>query len=365
MAKARTNTPSAKQPAAAARSGAKRAAPRSPATRTQAATRTKAAAARPAAKPAAARAANSAQPGRAAATSRTSFLDRIVTYRAPDGACGLHRVPTTLAANAQAAALLGLGYPHLLVTVDEPLAPLPDYATYRKRYLNAPCVPRALVPILHAIRRAVPSTEALDEAVRAPPPVELPDAVERALRYGGATTHIIEALFGAGATAAAFVDALDAATVDDLCGGKYENYGYATVYQLGWLLWRVPATERDAHRARLAGVLDRLRAADKMWRLGRALDVILGGRAGVERHGRGFRGQLFLDELVWADDDPAWVASMVASRLQTLRPAEREVFDIQLAVVGGPRVLAALRDATARFRKDQQKSIAAQLALCA
>ena len=306
-----------------------------------------------------AKAAKPAKPG------KPSFLDRIASFVVPANASGLARVPAKLAANEQAAALLGLGYPHLLVTVDEPVVELPDYEAYKRHYRGAVVVPRGLPPIMHAVARAGSAAEALDEAVVSPPKATLGEAALDALRFGGRDiVTIVEALFGAAPTAAAFVDALVAASVQDLNGGKYENYGYAIAYSLGWMLWRLPADVRAKHRTQLAGVLDRLRGAGELWRTGQALDVILGGRAGVERSGRGFNGELFLGELAWADDDPEWVASMVTTKLHDLRPADREMFDIQLAVVGGPKVLAALRGATDRFQKDQRKSIEAQLALC-
>jgi len=298
---------------------------------------------------------------------KPSFLDRIASFVVPPNAAGLARVPASMAVSEQAAAVLGLGYPHVLVTLDEPLAELPDYATYKRRYLGAVAIPRALPPILHAIARSVPSIEALDKVVATPPaPPPLDEAISQALRFGGVNiVPVIEALYGSEPAATAFVAALVSASVADLNGGKYENYGYSVIYMLGHLLWRVPQDVRSRLRGELAGVLDRLQGAGKLWRGGKALDVILNGRAGVERSARGFEGKRFLTQHVWADDDPDWVASNVLATLATLRPADREVFDIQLAVVGGPQVLAALRGATDRFPKDQRASIEAQLALCA
>ena len=66
-----------------------------------------------------------------------------------------------------------------------------------------------------------------------------------------------------------------------------------------------------------------------------------------------------------AHDDPDWVAATAIAKLAKLRPADRAFFDIQLAVVGGPKVLAALRKSAAAFKKDQAKKIEDQLSLCA
>lgn len=67
--------------------------------------------------------------------------------------------------------------------------------------------------------------------------------------------------------------------------------------------------------------------------------------------------------MIFADDDPAWLAERVAERFAVLEPAHRESFDIQLAVVGGPKVLSLLRKNIGAFNKDQAKRIADQLSL--
>jgi hypothetical protein len=190
-------------------------------------------------------------------------------------------------------------------------------------------------------------------------------AAEQILRYGGPQmVERLEAQYGAVPAAGALVDALAGCKVKDLQGGKFENYGWAVIYGLGWLTWRLPTSLRETLRGRLRGVLEKLQAAGELWRAGQALDVILNGRAGVERSGRNFNGQLFLAEAVWADDDPEWVRTFVLSRLQTLRAQDSEVFDIQLAVVGGPTVLAALRNSLAKFPKVQHASAERQFSLC-
>ena len=88
------------------------------------------------------------------------------------------------------------------------------------------------------------------------------------------------------------------------------------------------------------------------------------GRKAVEEWGSNFNGELHLSDLVHAHDDPDWVAAMAIAKLAKLKPADRAFFDIQLAVVGGPKVLAALRKSTGAF-KDQAKKIEDQLSLCA
>jgi hypothetical protein len=144
-----------------------------------------------------------------------------------------------------------------------------------------------------------------------------------------------------------------------------QSYGYATIRQLAHVLWRVPAATDKKLRGQLAKLLDKVRRpGGELGRTTGTLDVILHGRAAVEKSGRGFNGTLFLSELVYAADDPEWVAKQAISRLGTIKPADREQFDIQLAVVGGPKVLAKLKASTGAFKKDQAKLIADQLSLC-
>jgi hypothetical protein len=55
----------------------------------------------------------------------------------------------------------------------------------------------------------------------------------------------------------------------------------------------------------------------------------------------------------------------VHDKLTTLRPVDREFWDVQLAVIAGPSVLAALQANTKCFKADQKKSIETQLSLTA
>ncbi len=280
----------------------------------------------------------------------------------PDDAFGLTRVPAGMASSDRAAALLGLGFPHMLVLTDEAVPPLAGYADYKRRYLGATIVPRALLPVMYSVPYAR-GDDALDEAVKNPPAIDLDEAVEASLKQGG-PVFVLEGLFGSVATAEAIVAAL---TAENLAGGTYENYGPSIIHGLGFMLFRVPAKVRDKLRADLASVLERLRANDQVWHAGKAIDVIINGRAGVERSGYRFanqpNGYIHFGNLIFADDDPVWLAERIAERFAVLEPAHRESFDIQLAVVGGSKVLSLLRKNIGAFNKDQAKRIADQLSL--
>lgn len=269
----------------------------------------------------------------------------------PTGTFGASRAPTW-AVSERAAALLGLGYPNFLV---------PSSASYTgtdaelHELFELCVVPRDAVDKL---RKA-----ATDSETRRP----LADEAEATLQFGGPhVLHVLEAAYGAEETARVFVEQLASYPVEEWSGGdKLENYGWAVIRMLYFTLLRVPPKLRTQLRAMLEKVFAKVSKGtpEEWWRPVQALDVILHGRVGVERSGKNFNGTLHLRELIFADDDPAWVASQVIGQLKTLKPADREVFDLQLAVVGGDKVLAALKSSVAKFPSDQKKSIAAQLSL--
>jgi hypothetical protein len=315
------------------------------------------------------------------AKQKPSFLDRVASWPIPTDAAGLARPWNGMAVDDRAHALLGCGYPRMLVAIDEPIAELKDFATYKKLYGEKTVIPRALAPIRQAVEETkIFSIEEYEKSMRSGKGAPLAEAVEGLFKYGRQTLRTLEIIHGSTAVAEAAVkqlasypmivwhgyDELDEKEARKIGQTGLESRGYMTIRQLGHLLWRVPVAVEKKLRAELVKVLDKARDPEgKLWRAAQALDVILNGRAAVERFGSNFNGALHLSDLVHAHDDPDWVASMVTTKLKTLRPADREHFDIQLAVVGGPKVLAALRKGTAAFKKDQAKSIAEQLSLCA
>jgi hypothetical protein len=252
------------------------------------------------------------------------------------------------AAGERAAQLIALGYPELLVVGEGDF--VGDDAALQKQMSATRIVPR------NALERTY-KVYARDTAAK----VKLPAAVKHLVERSGNhfALFALEALFGVSETATAVVDALTAVPTKKWAS-KLDAFGGQAIKGLAFLLWRLPSTERETLRARLEQLSSEHRGDA---RPAKALDVILHGRAGVERSGSGNLGELHLTDLRHVDDDPAWVAKLVVARLQTLRPADRAIFDLQVGVAGGPKAIAALKAGTAKFPSDQKKSIAAQLSL--
>jgi hypothetical protein len=274
----------------------------------------------------------------------------------PTNAWGLTRVPHDFASSERAATLLGLGYPHIILPSTEAFTGTDD-ALYKRQ--DARVIPRNALDRLYRAHTA--------RAVRKGE-LQLASEVEIVLQHGGPyVVWLLEAMFGSEPMARAFVERLDSYPVSVWeTDGQLENYGWMMIRMFGYTLWRVPASVRTELRGQLEALFGRVSAGlDRpAWsRPIQALDLILHGRVGAERCGRGYNGKLHLSELHFADDDPAWIAERVLDKLTTLRPADREFWDIQLAVLGGPTVLAALKANTKCFKADQKKSIETQLSL--
>lgn len=311
---------------------------------------------------------------------KPSFLERVASWPVPSDAAGLARPWKGMAVDERAHALLGCGFPRMLVAVEEPVTELTDFDTYKKLYDEALVIPRAAAPIRQAVQETfVHSAEEYEKSMRSPKPLHLIEAIEGLFKYGRQTMGVLEIQYGSTAVVEAAVkhlvslpaivwhgyDELDEKEARRIGQKGLESRGYMTIRQLGHMLWRVPVAVAKRMRAELVKLLERARDPEgELWRAAQALDVILNGRAAVERFGSNFNGELHLSDLVHAHDDPEWVAAKALARLGKLKPADREHFDIQLAVVGGPKVLAALRKGTAAFKKDQASSIADQLSLC-
>jgi hypothetical protein len=281
---------------------------------------------------------------------KPGVFDTIETL--PSDAWGLSRVKPGVASSETAAALLGLGYPNMIVPSSDPY--VAGEADLGAMVVNR-VVPRAaLEPLYRFYTRSSP-----DE-------LELEPTVKTMLTSGTTLiVWIVEALFGSAATAEQFLTTLEALPEKEWSGDNLlEINGWSVLRGLAFVLWRVPPDHRAALRGRLAKIFERV-SKQELWRPGKTLDVMLNGRAGVERNGRRASGEIQFSELLFADDDPTWVAQMVTDRLAKLRAADREQFNIQLAVIGGSNVVAALRDSQKKFGSDQKKPMATQLALLA
>jgi hypothetical protein len=236
-------------------------------------------------------------------------------------------------------------------------------ADFQKRYpLDAYTLPREAIAVQYAIHRSETPVEPLGPL---PPvaPLDVAESAVAALRFGnGRVLQQLEALLGSVAVAEATVAAIAQAADKPQGAGAFERGGPAVVRAgLSWLLWRVPVAVRQRLRAELerafhGGVQDTFLFKE-------ALDVMLHGRAGVERSGSNFNGALHLGDLVFAADDPAWAREVALARLAKLRPADREWFNPQLVVLTGREVLEAFRAGEEKFQKIFRPAMREELAL--
>lgn len=288
----------------------------------------------------------------------------------PEDAFGLSRAHG-LGVTPRIEAFLGLGFPHMLATVEDAL---PDYETAQKVFGSSPSaplrgvVPRELAARRYAMSRAVPDAAHLKQAFESPPKVTLDAAVKALVQHGTSVQlFALEAMFGSVAVAEAVVTAYAKAPIASW-KEPLDRAGWNVLRGVGWLLLRVPTAQRTSLRGMLEETYERVAKTDaKGWRTAKALDVILHGRAGVERSGGRAgnqpSGKLFLSDLAYVDDDRDWLIDTVTRHLTTMKPADREHFDPQLVVQGGAPLLKAFRAETARFRAESRKSMDALLLL--
>ncbi len=299
---------------------------------------------------------------------KPSLLDRLASATVPADAWALSRVQPGLGVTPHIDQLLAIGFPSMITVVDEPLVST-DPAKALKTYDLSRVVSLAMLPRLYAMKSAYDEDEARLAFARDPASFQLAEVLENEL-VAGAWDRIwmLEAMFGATPVAEAFVTAYTLVPDEEWLEGPIESGSASVIRGLGAVLDRTPAEVRTRLRGQLEALYTRLGDAAQA-RPGRALDVILHGRAGVERSGNrtGNRdnGPIHLSELHWATDDPAWVVAQLASRFATLQPADREIFDARHGVIGGPGAVAAMRLSISRLMKDHRHAVTEQLALFA
>ena len=145
--------------------------------------------------------------------------------------------------------------------------------------------------------------------------------------------------------------------------GKLDTYGGGVISALYFVLLRSPPVTRDALVVRLEALFRRISAVypDGSSRPLKGLDVILHGHAGVERSGyRSSDGDIFQD-LIYADDDPAYVEKRALAVVARLKPADRARYDLRIAFLGGANVVEAMKSETKRFYSGYRKDITAFL----
>ncbi len=300
-------------------------------------------------------------PAKAAARKGTTFAMLAEQVELPADACGRGRCVRGLAVSPAAAAVLDCGFPGGFFAYDAPVAPKPNVNKFMLAYGQGGFVPRGALPTVYAIAAAAPAD--LAKAHANPPPMpSLEKAMTHALHYGDAIElYAIEAHYGAEAVLDAVVTAF-AEKHDRKWKHAHRQYRYLT-FGLRSLQWRVSKAARDRMRQRL---LARWELDDDC---SAELDVLLNGRAGVERSGDRFgnqpNGPIDSSDLAQAHDDPQWALDQWLARLKILKPADRVKVHPQLLVLCGPKAVAATRANFARFRSADKKKNEAYLSLFA
>jgi hypothetical protein len=223
-------------------------------------------------------------------------------------------------------------------------------------------IPRDDARRLHRVRSAALDPAAQAAALRESGPLALDaDTVGAWFTNGSALVGwLLEADLGTTAVLDAAL-AFMTSRADD--AWLFQATSAAAVRGLGAMLHRVPSAEHGRYVGALEAVFERTYDAHPLSQVGRALDVILHGRMGVERSGSGLRGTLFLAEYAWAVDDPMWVSDSVLARLAKVRPADREIFDPQVVVAGGAALIEAFRSSSARFQTEFRPDMTAYATL--
>ena len=161
--------------------------------------------------------------------------------------------------------------------------------------------------------------------------------------------RLFEAFLGPELIATSIVDALEKSSNNVW---NHQDQDRALVmHHLGFVLLRLPASQADKLRGRLAAIFDRRVKALPSKELGprkgergsllRALDLVLNGRAGAERSGERNEDVIEASDLVHINNDDKFVRE-AASRIHAP--------DARLVFLGGEPVLDHLVDVFIRMR---------------
>lgn len=273
----------------------------------------------------------------------------------PTDSWRLSTIDPKIASSEQAAQLLGLGYPRMFLTTpgdftgtDDQLAALAS---------NTRVIPRG------ALKRIFTISTFPDMIAD-----ELTHAVSQLVVYSGNHfgMYALECLYGTVETATAIVDKIASLPLEQWSeegpeNERFYNLGGMLITGLGFLLWRVPAKTRAALHARLEQVFKKVTSLGNYDPIA-ALDRLLHGRAGWERT-HDDEPLRDLSSLLFITDDPGFVADKYLPKLQAQSARDWPMFDIQIGIVGGPKVMKALRESTAKFPGRLKKTMTAQLSL--
>lgn len=274
---------------------------------------------------------------------------------APD-ASGLARVRAGFGRTPADDVLFALGYPHLVVATDDPEPKnARDVSKLWKTFpRSATHVPRSILPYVYQYHLNPRDPDLFETPL---PALDAATEMKTMFTEGARMLFFLEALLGSEAVATAAVDFLAKCPVKAWQSDALDRDGWNGIRDLGFVLLRVSEATRGRLVAKLEAVFAKVTAAqgNDWWRPVQALDVILHGRAGVERTGGEWA------DLAHARDDAAWVATRTLAELKTMKPADRARFDLQLGFVGGAKVVQALRDLK-RFHSEHHREAKQQLA---
>jgi hypothetical protein len=161
--------------------------------------------------------------------------------------------------------------------------------------------------------------------------------------------RLFEAFAGPDLVATSIIDALEKSSNNVW---NHQDHDRALVmHHLGFMLLRLPASMADKLRGRLAAIFDRRVKALPTKELGprkgergsllRALDLVLGGRAGAERSGERNEDEIVPGDLVHITHDAAFIREAACRVVSS---------DARLVFLGGDPVLDHMLDVFPRFR---------------
>jgi hypothetical protein len=303
----------------------------------------------------------------AAKVAPASLAERLLGVSIPADAWALSQVEPGVGITPHIDKLLALGFPNMVSVVDGPL-PSTDRKKALKTFDISRVVTREMLPRLYAYERA--ETEEDRDAAFAiePAPFELASVVKDELsERGWNRVWMLEAMFGSEPVAEAFVASYLELPTEEWFDSPIGSWGDAVLSGLGMVLNRTSADTRGRLRGQLESLYQRLREVDGRSVARKRLDVILHGRAGLERSGKRGTGRYFTTDYHWARDDRSWIEEKVLAAASKWTNRDRIWFDAQLAFTGGARVLARLREVSLAniVMADHRKAVSEQLALFA
>lgn len=276
---------------------------------------------------------------------------------APD-AFGLTRVRAGFGKTPADDVLFALGYPHLVVPTDEPEPkgardPSKLWKLFPLRHVTH--VPRSFLPYAYGYH-SYPQ----DAAELLAGPTTTYDAateMKTIFRDSDRMMFLLEAMLGSEAVATAAVEFLCKCPKAAWKSRELDEAGWNGIRNLGFVLLRVSPRVRAKLVAKLEALFETITATQgkEWWRPVQALDVMLHGRVGVARSGDDWC------DFAHARDDASWAAERALATLKRLKPADRGPFDSQIAFVGGPRVVKAMRNLKpffAELHRDAKQQLA-------